>query len=198
MDGNGKNGGGIKFVVEEGSSDPLIIEQFNYGVKVEHNSSRTVAIKNGQYQYTSNANAGDLFLEDVAIEPLSIQPNQNVWARQLNDEYAGTKIVNNGGNLWIMGLKTERAGTVIESVNGAKTELLGAVIQPAHQFSAEDKQRPAFVSRDSSTSLSYRTLAYDPSFYYDIQLEETRNGEKHQKLTNEMSYLVPLLTAYKK
>ncbi|MBP5976334.1 DUF4347 domain-containing protein [Brasilonema sp. CT11] len=195
---NGRNGGGIKFVVEGNSSDPLIIEQFGYGVKVEQNSSRPVALKDGVYQYTSSPGAGDLFLEDVNIEPLQVQPNQNVWARQLNDEYGGTKIVNNGGNLWVLGLKTERAGTVIESLNGAKTELLGAVIQPAQYFSAEDKQKPAFVSRDSSTSLSYRTLAYEPSHYYDIQVEETRNGETRQKLTNQMSYLVPLLTAYKK
>jgi hypothetical protein len=197
-DGNGKNGGGIKFVVEENSSDPLIIEDFSHGIKVEHNSPRTVAIKHGQYQYTSNANAGELFLEDVNIEPLTIQPKQNVWARQLNNEYGGTKIVNDGGNLWILGLKTERAGTVIESINGANTELLGGVIQPAGKFSAEDKQKPAFVTKDSSASLSFRTHAYDPAYYYDTQVEETRNGEKRQKLTNQMSYLVPLFTAYKK
>jgi hypothetical protein len=199
MNVNGKNGGGIKFVVEENSSDPLIIEQFGYGIKVEHNSPRTVAIKQGQYQYTSNANAGELFLEDVNIEPMTIQPNQNVWARQLNNEYGGTKILNNGGNFWVLGLKTERAGTVIESVNNAKTELLGGVIQPAAgKFSAEDKQKPAFVSKDSSTSLSFRTHTYDPADYYDIQVEETRNGNKQQKLTSQMSYLVPLFTAYKK
>ncbi|MDF5717179.1 MAG: DUF4347 domain-containing protein [Rhizonema sp. NSF051] len=192
----GINGGGIKFVVDGNSSDPLIIEQFGYGVKVEQDSSRPVALKDGSYQYTSSPGAGDLFLEDVNIEPLQIQPNQNVWARQLNDEYGGTKILNNGGNLWILGLKTERTGTVIQSQNGAKTELLGGVILPSQQFSASDKLIPAFVSNDSSTSLVYRVLAYDPANNYDIQVEETRNGVKRQLLSSQIPLQVTLFTGY--
>ena len=35
---------------------------------------------------------------------------QNVWARQLNVENDGTHILNDGGTLWILGYKTERAG----------------------------------------------------------------------------------------
>jgi hypothetical protein len=137
-----------------------------------------------------------LFLEDVNIEPLYVQPNQNVWARQLNNEYYGTKILNDGGNLWILGLKSEAEGTVIESRNGAKTELLGAVINPARVFTAENKQRPAFISNDSSTSLAYRAIAYDPIQDYDIQIEETRKGEKRQFLSSQISQQVPLFTGH--
>ncbi|KAB8320263.1 hypothetical protein SD81_001145 [Tolypothrix campylonemoides VB511288] len=195
--GEGKNGGGIKFVVEGNSSDPLIIEQFGYGVKVEQKSSRPVVLKDGNYQYTSSPGAGDLFLEDVNIEPLYIQPNQNVWARQLNNEYyRDTKIINDGGNLWILGLKTETESTVIESRNGAKTELLGAVINPGRDFTAQEKLRPAFISKDSSTSLVYRSIAYDPSLDYDIQIEETRKGEKRQFLSSQISQQVPLFTGH--
>ncbi|BAY48388.1 hypothetical protein SAMD00079811_60110 [Scytonema sp. HK-05] len=202
--GEGKNGGGIKFVVEGDSSDPLIIEQFGYGVKVEQKSSRPVALKHGNYKYTSSPGAGDLFLEDVNIEPLYVQPNQNVWARQLNNEYdGGTKIVNNGGNIWILGLKTEHDGSVLETRNGGKSELLGGVINTAHKFSAQEKQQPAFISNDSSTSLVYRLINYDPDYTYDIQIEETRKGEKRQFLTNKslltgnkIPELVPLFTGY--
>jgi hypothetical protein len=195
--GEGKNGGGIKFVVEGDSSDPLIIEQFGYGVKVEQKSSRPVALKHGNYQYTSSPGAGDLFLEDVNIEPLYVQPNQNVWARQLNNEYDfGTKIVNNGGNIWILGLKTEHDGTVLETRNGGKSELLGGVLNPAHKFSAQEKQQPAFISKDSSTSLVYRHINYDPDYTYDIMIEETRKGEKRQFLANQLPLLVPLFTAH--
>lgn len=193
---NGRNGGGIKFVVQGNSSDPLIIEQFGYGVKVEQDSSRPVALKDGFFEYTSSPGAGDLFLENVGINPLHIQPNQNVWARQLNDEYGGTKILNDGGNLWILGLKTEYAGTVIESRNGAKTELLGAVIDPAHPFSAEEKLQPAFLSDNSSTSLVYRLISYDPTYNYDVQVEETRNGVKRQLLSSQIPQQVTLFTGF--
>ncbi|MBW4594565.1 MAG: DUF4347 domain-containing protein [Brasilonema angustatum HA4187-MV1] len=189
---DGKNGGGIKFVVEGDSSDPLIVEQFGYGVKVEQKSSRPVALKDGIYQYTSSPGAGDLFLEDVGIQPLRVQPNQNVWARQLNDEYDGTKILNDGGNLWILGLKTERTGTVIESQNSAKTELLGGVITPARSFSAEEKLKPAFISNNSQTSLVYRSIYYDPAQYYDVQVEQTRNGETRRLSSSQIPQQVTL------
>jgi hypothetical protein len=194
---DGKNGGGIKFVVEGNSSDPLIIEQFGHGVKVEQKSSRPIALKQGSYEYTSSPGAGELFLEDVNIEPLYVQPGQNVYARQLNNEYGGTKIVNNGGNLVILGLKTERAGTVIESKNGANTELLGGVINPAHMFTAEDKQKAAFVNNNSSQSLVYRLIAYNPSQNYDIQVEETRNGETRRSLSDKMPQQVGLFAGAK-
>lgn len=194
----GQNGGGIRFKVDGKSTDsPLIIEGIGYGAKVEHNSSRAVALKDGFYKYTSTPGAGELFLEDVGIEPLKVQPNQNVWARQLNDEYGGgTKIENDGGNLWILGLKTEGKGTIIDSKNGAKTELLGAVIDPAGAFSAEEKQKPAFISNNSKTSLIYRQIAYSPDNNYDIQVEETRNGETRRKLTTQLPHPVSLLSAF--
>ncbi|NJM71465.1 MAG: DUF4347 domain-containing protein [Scytonema sp. RU_4_4] len=191
---SGVNGGRIKFKVEGDSSDPLIIEQFGYGVKVEHNSSRAVALKNGFYTYTSSTGAGELFLEDVNLESLKVQPNQNIWARQLNIESDGTNIINNGGNLWILGLKTERAGTVIASWNGAKTEVLGAVIYPAQTFSTENKPKAAFISDNSSISLVYRSIHYDPAQYYNIQVMEKRDGETRWLSTDQVPYIMTLFT----
>ncbi|MBW4634280.1 MAG: DUF4347 domain-containing protein [Iphinoe sp. HA4291-MV1] len=198
-DSQGYNGGGIKFVVQGNSSDsPLIIEGFGYGVKIDHSSSsRSVALKDGFYKYTSSAGAGELFLENVNLERLKIQPNQNVWARQFNNEYnQGTKIENDGGTFWILGLKTEGTGTVIESKNGAKTEVLGAVIVPARPFSSGEKQKPAFIVNNSKASLIYRQIAYDPNYNYDIQVEETRNGETRRKWTSQLPYSVTLFTAF--
>ncbi|ARV62128.1 hypothetical protein BZZ01_28980 [Nostocales cyanobacterium HT-58-2] len=184
-DGRGKNGGGIKFVVKGNSSNPLTIEGFNYGVKVEQNSARTVVLKDGEYQYNSSPGAGDLFLENVATGQLKIQSKQNVWARQYNNEYDGTKVINDGGNLWTLGIKTERKGSVIESKNGANTEVLGGFILPTTDFSAEDKKKAVFTSTDSNTSLVYRVRPYNPDNSYSIQVEETRNGQTRQKLSNK-------------
>lgn len=197
-DAKGKNGGGIKFVVDQNSDQPLIIEQFGYGVKVEHTSARPVAIKHGKYDYTSKPGAGNLFLEDTEVhQNFVIQPGQRVWARQWNNEHApGPKIRNDGGALWLFGIKTERAGTVIETVNGGKSELLGTLIYPAKNLSAEEKQESAFISREASMSLIYSVSSYLPDGNYPIQIEETRSGVTKKLPASDVSGRIPLFTGF--
>lgn len=196
-DAKGENGGGIRFIVEENSTEPLIIEQFGYGIKVEHKSARPIAIKHGAFQYTAAPNAGDLYIEDVVMGNFRMQASQNVWARQYNNESKGTKIVNNGGNLWILGLKTERPDTVIETTSGGKTELLGTLIYPSRAFSDEEQQNAAFVNRDSSMSLIYSTSSYCDNCAYAIQVEETRDGQTRKLMSSEFPGRMPLYVGYK-
>lgn len=193
------NGGGIVFRAEGNTDQPLIIEQFGYGVGVEHASSRPVVVKHGKYSYSDVAGAGKLFLEDIVLRQLSINYPHSVWARQLNVESLDatrTKIENKGGTLWILGLKTEGKGTVINTTVGGKTELLGTLIYPVLDFTAEEKKQAAFINNESSQSLIYSVSAYSPSKNYDIQVEETRNGVKRQLLTKDMPGRMPLFVGY--
>jgi hypothetical protein len=48
-----------------------------------------------------------------------------VWARQLNIENEGTHITNLASQLWILGYKTERGGTLLDARPGSATEILG-------------------------------------------------------------------------
>jgi hypothetical protein len=193
-DANGVNGGGIKFIVQDDSPDPLIIEQFGYGVKVEHRSRRTVVLKHGHYQYTGTPNAGDLYLEDVGIEPIKIHPGQRVWARQFNNEYGGTKVLNDGGQFWLFGMKTERGGTVVETINGGKTEFFGGLIYPA---TAIDQNTPAFVDVDSDVSAIWSAHTYCANCGYAIQMRETRLGVTRQITANGGgSFLMPLYVGF--
>ena len=70
---------------------------------------------------------GDVFIEDLCSNPQAglLMGKQRVWARQLNVENEGTHALNDGGTLWVLGLKTERGGTLIETRGGGKTEVLG-------------------------------------------------------------------------
>ena len=86
----GSNGGGIRLIVNSNSTSPLVIEQFGYGIKVEHHGTRPVVIKNGRYTYTSYPGTGNLFLEDVELPQVTFQAGQSVWARQVDDEFSGT------------------------------------------------------------------------------------------------------------
>lgn len=195
------NGGGIVFRVEGNTDQPLIIEQFGYGISVEHASARPVVIKNGKYQYSDFSGAGKLFLEDVGLRQLILNYPHNVWARQLNVESldaARTKIENKGGNLWILGLKTEGKGTVISTSLGGKTELLGSLIYPVQDFTVEEKKQAAFINNESSQSLIYSLSVYGSNKNYDIQVEETRNGVKRQLLSKDIPGRMPLFVGYQK
>lgn len=191
--GEGANGGGIRLIVQDDSPDPLIVEQFKYGIKVEQRGKRPVALKHGSYGYSSQAGAGDLFLEDVGMEPLTVRAGQRVWARQLNNEAGETKITNNGGTLWILGLKTERAATVIETLSGGSTELLGTLIYPASSVPSSDV---AFKSVDSKISLIYSVSSYVPGGDYAVQVQETRGGVTKQLLQSDVNGRMPLFVGY--
>lgn len=194
---NSGPGGGLTLRVVGNSLKPLIIEQFGYGVTVEQASTRTVVVKHGAYAYKESSTAGDLFLEDVVISPLNLSGPRRVWARQLNAERTGfTKITNNGSKLWILGLKTEGTGTVISTLGGGFTELLGTLIYPSRAFNATELTQPAFVSRDSSQSLIYSFSVYCTGCNYDIQVQETRNGVTRQLKSSGLPWRMPLFTGY--
>ncbi|MBC8160009.1 MAG: hypothetical protein H7Z42_02230 [Roseiflexaceae bacterium] len=184
FNGGGKNGGGVRFVVEGGGSEPLIIEQFGYGVKVEHRGSRAVVLKYGQFQYTAQPGAGDLYAEDAQMDGFTVQASQRVWGRQINNEYReGTKITNNGGTLWLLGMKTEGSFTVLET-RGGSSEYLGGLIYPA-----TDRLQPGEIAFRASggarLALLYANITYTTR-NYDIQVEEQRGADARRLLSSDV------------
>ncbi len=83
-----------------------------------------------KYVFGNKPGAGKLFIEDVSAESWQFQHPQQVWARQLNPEGANKKIFNNGGKLWVLGLKTEgsNVNTVLQTTGGGVSELFGALL----------------------------------------------------------------------
>jgi hypothetical protein len=170
-----------KLVFEEGEQPVVWLERLDMrgDIDIVHASSRTLVLSSlvmsGRY---SNTGTGDLFIEDVVGGPFYFK-DQNVWARQLNPETDtqvtadAAKIVNDGGHLWILGLKTERPGTIIQTMNGGQTEAIGGFIYST----GGEKIDPAFINKDSSLSLAgvgERNFNGNP---FVIWVEETRNGE---------------------
>lgn len=115
------------------------------------------------------------------MEPLTIQAGQNVWARQFNNEYGsdrpgekpGAKITSSG-NLWVMGLKTERGNTVIDTRAGGRTELLGGLLLPSRAIAQTD---PAFILTDAQASYIVSHNIYCTNCGYGIWVRETRGAE---------------------
>lgn len=122
--------------------------------------------------YRNTPGAGPLFIEDVVGGDWQFR-RQQVWARQFNVENDGTHVTNDGGTLWILGLKTERGGTLIASKNGAKTELLGGFCYTT----TAGKRAPMFTSDDSSVSLTLGESWFNrDDSPYTVLVRETRNG----------------------
>ncbi len=130
---------------------------------------------------TKEAGSGDLFFEDISLHPggkLTLHGGRT-FARQLNTEGGNSvpaqgerdsidsgsdNVLNRGGSLWILGLKTENDGTLITTVEGGRTEIVGGLCY------ANKAYRPVkqwFVTVDSDLSFTLgenvmRNAPFDP------------------------------------
>ncbi len=165
----------------------------------EHASARTLVLKSLQFGSYTNSGTGDLYIEDVVGGPFTFN-HQNVWARQFNVENHGTHVLNNGGNLWILGMKTESGGTLIDTENGGKTELLGLFCYTTESGALA----PMFVNNNSSLVVAGQSEAwysYNDSPYTTL-VSETRGGETRTLKRGDVGLCamggsaIPLYTGY--
>jgi hypothetical protein len=104
---------------------------------------------------------------------LRIGPGEKCWARQFNPESPEKDMVDvDGGQLWVLGLKTEGRSRHIVARNGAKVELLGGV-----SYQSWGKQRldpPMFTVVDSDASFTFGF--YHWKLPFTTIVEETVGG----------------------
>lgn len=158
---------------------------------IRHDSRRTLTLagvflmcrNNDMRAYSAGKGAGDLHLEDVAstgASPWRFSKGQKIWARQFDPEGFGPKIINEGADLWILGLKTENPGTILRATRGSRTEVLGGMAVPADPV---DSATAAFELEDSRASLSYsfhNAMERDGE-WYNVQVREKR-GKRSRRL----------------
>ena len=132
---------------------------------IEQASARRLVLSSCLGAGLSWTGKGDVILEDVAsAAQWTVPAGRKLWARKWSIAVNGTKIIKGGGPLWIFGLKTELPGTVDETVNGGKTELLGGLVHATGgwkqdpMFRITDASATLCVSEASSTSNSYGTI----------------------------------------
>lgn len=170
----GKIGPLLRFVGQGG--DATTVEHVWIGGAVEHAASRPVAFRHvdigGGYRNTAEG-TGDVFFEDaIGPKPLLVVHHQRVFARQLNIEF-GTKplVENHGGDLWLLGYKTEGEMVCLRQTAG-RTELLGALLYPLRQV---EGGTPAFLIEGGEAALTY---AMSGPKYPDQVLSRVRGGEQ--------------------
>jgi hypothetical protein len=163
-----------EFRVVDGKSPVVAFEHFQSighdcpGIEVA--TDRTVVLRSSEAK-VSFKGQGDVFLEDFCTHDLQLNPGQNVWARQLNVENEGTHVVNNGAALWILGYKTERGGTLIDTRGGGRTEVFGNF----SYTTTAGGLAPMFVNADSSVFVFFNEVCYSGDPFRTL-IRETRGG----------------------
>ena len=134
---------------------------------------------------------------------------QNVWARQFNPEAWGpAHVVNNGGKVWIFGMKAENPSTDAVTTGGGSTEILGLFTYDNRSLQEYNPGSfPRFlVEGNSRFSASYATISHTGAYITPLLREmrggETKNIDKAKVYSRGAEWLqwsenVPLVTAYK-
>ena len=163
------------FRIADGDSPVVMFEHFaNIHGGIEIDTKRTIAfrsISDCDLTNTGNASGGELFFEDFVTHNLRLK-NQRVWARQLNVENEGTHIVNEHSDLWILGYKTERGGTLLSTRGQGRSEILGGF----SYTTTAGKLAPMFENDNSSIFAFFAEVCFngDP---FETLIHETRQTQ---------------------
>ena len=155
-------------------------------IGVEPADARTVVVRHSELPTDENtpslatrtAGVGKLFFEDVVTAGIRFDVPTQFWARQFNPETRNLRIDQNGGNVWLLGFKTERPGTVFRTINNGNIELLGGNF--VIQGEGADPSTPSILLIDSIGSFSYAGTAFynarSPAPYYRLGVREVRGS----------------------
>ena len=171
------------FRFEDGAQPVVAIEGINTDFSggtfffLEHDSKRTLVMRRLAINFqaaeayrTGKHGTGDVYFEDIVGRFFHIR-GQRLWARQFNPEGDGVHLENDGGVAWILGMKTEGGGPLLDLKNHSKTELIGSFSYTV----GDSKRAPMFVIEDSEAALSFAEVCYSGE-PFPIIVRETQKG----------------------
>jgi hypothetical protein len=169
-------GKGLKpdFRLGDGTEPAVSIEHFgNIHGGMEIDTRRTLIVKSVSdcdFTTTARSEGAEWFFEDVVTHHLQLK-KQKLWARQLNIENQGTHFINDASDVWILGYKTERGGTLLDTRGGGRSEVLGGF----SYTTTAGKLAPMFVNTESSVFAFFGEICFsgDP---FAVKIHETRAG----------------------
>ena len=202
--GSMKRGEQAVFTFEDLSSDSVVIERFfllggwkgpETAFMFENKSGKTIVFQNTGHSgiVKKPSTSGQWFIEDVSpgrTSTLYIGPGEKCWARQFNPESPQADMIDvDGGQLWILGLKTEGRATHVVARNHAQVELLGGVSYQS--WAKQPLDPPMFKVTDSQASFTFGFYHYDLPFTTIV--EETAGNETRRLWrTNLVHHHLPL------
>jgi hypothetical protein len=192
------------FTFEDMAGPAVVVERFFLlgGWKCPHNlsmfenkSGKAVVVRNlghgGMHKKPSTG--GEWFIEDVPVIGLRLGPGEKCWARQFNPESPEAPMIEvDGGQLWILGLKTEGRAAHIIAKSGAKVELLGGVSYQS--WGKQPIDPPMFTVINSEASFTFGFYHWNLPFTTIV--EETVGAEIRTLLRKDLAnYYLPLYRA---
>ncbi len=197
-------GGAAAFTFEDLAGPAVVVERFFLlgGWKCpkeiamfENKSGKAVVVRHfsqgGRHKKPSTG--GEWFIEDVPSVGLRVGRGETCWARQYNPESPEPDMIEvDGGQLWILGLKTEGRSRHVVARNGAKVELLGGVSYQS--WGKQPVDPPMFTVVDSEASFTFGFYHWNQPFTTIV--EETVRGETRTLLRKDLaSYHLPVYRA---
>ncbi len=190
------------FILDEGTAPAVVIERFDTWYTpfdFTQNSQRSLVVHSLSFHgLQTKENGGDVFLEDLRAKQIVVKKGAHVWARQINPEGAEEpRVLVDGGNMWVLGLKTEDDNTIAIVDNGGKLEVAGGFIY-ANKDNLWPKQM--FINRGGSLTATVGEWVTKRDSPFNI-LIQTRDGEE-RLMARKTIYgrgtgsLVPLLVSY--
>ena len=169
--------------VEDGKAPAVVIERFmpswdkgDHGMVIHQRSKRALIIRDLSGE-THQDESGDIFIDDICGGLFMNKPGASAWCRYFNYEvHPGLGLINNGGNLWIMGSKIEHPNPQVELLNGSRTEILGAMWYAGFE---DVVIKPGMRIVDSAVSLvAHRQHSFGKGRWKNW-IEVERKGEKY-------------------
>jgi hypothetical protein len=169
-----------RFVVSDASATAVKFENIDAfggtGVILENRSaSRSMLVESCGVRMLGTGR-GDIFATNCSSLAELRSPGQSMWARQFNPEGStdDALVKNNGGNLWILGLKSEGQGTRIRTQNAGRTEVFGTFMYSGG-FPDGDT-RPMFDVQNAAMSvMGLREISFSST--YPLKVREKRGTE---------------------
>jgi hypothetical protein len=185
------------FVIDKVGPPVVVFERLS-NIKIINNTTRTVVVKNASAHIEASG-GGKTFLEDVVTggeTSIKVSNGHKLFARQLNPEWNGNQkpqgepiIDNDGGQVWILGLKTETGGTIIRTHHGGKTEVLGG-----HHYvigTPEGGNDNMFVVEDAAFSITAVEANFGGGLPYETYLKSTQGGVIKEINQGDIPYAGP-------
>lgn len=157
---------------------------------IRHSAKRDLVLRDNHIQtghiYFNTVPGSRVFIDDVACtsgdfsrwyiesykrverEPIYARcipfefHGQKVFARNINPERADLHIVNDGGQVILLGAYTEGPGTVIKTINGGKTEIINFMSHIANHVDTSDT--PTIVNDKSDVSAVSGNVSADRKY----------------------------------
>lgn len=171
------------FVLDKDAAPVVKFENIYYFGRdsrlLRNNDTSTLLVEDSDGFNLDLVGKGDTFIENAVVVLRVGNPAAHVWARQLNTEGSTLDSDNQGGALWVLGLKTEGGGTKIRTSAGGLSELLGAHIYNT----CASPTTPLFQVTDAAaTFAAVRETVFCAGTEYKTHVQETRGSESRNWL----------------